>query len=94
MHYPAQVAWYRRGARANGIDPKTLSLICVESTPPHPVVVLRLPENVLEMGDRLCTLWLERLRVCEESGQFPGYAQSPIDLELPAWVMEEEVGDG
>lgn len=82
--YHGQMAWYQDGAEASGFSrPEEVYLIAVEQKPPHVVTIYRLTENVLDMGRRLCALWFNHLRVCEESGEFPGYSQSIVDLDLP-----------
>jgi hypothetical protein len=56
--------------------------------------VFRLPERALEAGRRANRLWLERLLVCEQSGEFPPYSQSVVELgfpeDEPALVFGEE----
>lgn len=82
--YHAQLAWYRQGLALTGHPvPEAAYIVAVEQTPPHVVTVFRLTEHVLDLGARLCRLWFEQLRVCEASGQFPGYALSPVELDLP-----------
>lgn len=76
--YHAQLAWYRIGA---GDLTRDCYLISVETKAPHPVVVHHLTEAALDQGERLCRLWMERLRTCEESGHWPGYAQSIVDFD-------------
>jgi hypothetical protein len=91
MLYPMQMAWYRRGARANGIDTSQgLFILGVETKPPFEVVELELTEPMIDFADRTVSLWLEKLRVYRESNQFPGYAQSPVPFDVPAWLRDDE----
>jgi hypothetical protein len=97
LGYIAQLAWYAEGARQNGCDPINGShLIAVEMKPPSPVTCMRLTERALDEGMRTVRLWLERLRVCEDSGAWPGYAQTVLDLDVPdddvdlVWGDEED----
>lgn len=76
--YHAQLAWYRIGA---GDPSRDCFLISVETKPPHPVVVHHFTEAALDQGERLCRLWIERLLSCEQSGQWPGYAQGIVDFD-------------
>jgi hypothetical protein len=101
MLYPQQLAFYRRGATANGID-LSGGLFClgVESKPPHEIVDLSLSQEMIDFADRSITLWLEKLRVLVEScpsptslADWPGYAQSPVSWELPAWMQGEAEAD-
>lgn len=106
MLYPQQLAFYRRGARANGIDlPKGLFCLGVESKAPHEVVDLELTEDMIEYADRSVSLWIEKLRVYIDAcpaprsvQDWPGYAQAPIPWPAPAWTHrydedEEDAGE-
>lgn len=83
MFYHAQAALYRRALNSTGHNIKDCYLAVVENKPPHPVTVLRFTETALEAGDRATVLWFEQLRACEAVNEFPGYAQSIVDLGLP-----------
>ncbi len=88
--YHAQMAYYRTGAHANKIDTSNgLFLLACESKPPFACTVFELNERMVDQGLRSCAIWLERLRLCEENDHWPEYAQSPVPLDLPAWM-----GDG
>lgn len=89
MLWPQQLACYVDGARSLGIDVEDAALICVESSPPHDVVVLTFDEDDFERGRRSLVMWTEKLKACEASGQWPGHAQSAIEYEAPAWAEEE-----
>lgn len=81
--YHAQLAWYRNGLLLSGrANPQACYLVAVESRPPHVVTVFRLTERTLEQGTRAWRLWWERLRVCEQTGEWPGYAQTDVDLDI------------
>ena len=84
LGYHAQLAFYLDAVRESGLGtPTEAYVIAVESAPPHPVTVLRLTERAIEQGRRLCRLWFERLLTCEAANQWPGYAQSVVDLDVP-----------
>lgn len=91
MLYHCQLAFYRRGAIANGIDvSKGAFLLCVETKAPHEVVDLELTDGLLELGDKTVALWIEKLRSYRDAGQWPGYAQSPIPWDVPGWMREDD----
>lgn len=68
---------------ATGLRPREVFICAVETTPPYVPVVYRLTANDLEQGERLNRAWMERLLICEATGQFPGYAEAIMDLDLP-----------
>jgi hypothetical protein len=83
MHYHAALAWYMQGVALSGLgQPQAAFIVAVESSPPHPVTVHRLTPRTLDIGARLVRLWMERLVGCEASGEWPGYAQSILELDL------------
>jgi PDDEXK-like domain of unknown function (DUF3799) len=88
MHWHAQLAWYRIGARAMGLPIDRCKLIAVEARPPHNVTVLRIPERWLVLGEQLVTAWAEKHRACEAADYWPGYVQSEIDAIEPAWMAD------
>jgi len=91
MHYAEQVVFYRRGARLNGIDvSKGLFLLCVETKAPFEVVPFELTEQRIDRCERTVSLWIERLRVYTTCGQWPGYTQAPIPLDIEAWQEDDD----
>jgi len=89
--YHAQLAWYRRGARANGLDvTQGVFVVAVETCPPYEVVVHELSEDLIDLGDRTVTLWLERFKVYRDSDMWPGRAQCPVVWTVPAWMSASE----
>lgn len=92
-HYPAQLAWYLDGVKASGLGtPSEAYIVAVESTPPHPVTVLRLTDSALTQGRKACRVWLERLLGCERDNYWPAYVEAivPFDVEE---ALELEFGD-
>lgn len=95
MLYPQQLAFYRRGARANGLDVSGgLFVLGVETRSPFEVVDLELTEAMIDFADRTVSLWLEKLHVYIDAcpaprsyAEWPGYAQSPIPWDVPPWMQ-------
>lgn len=106
MLYPQQLAFYRRGARANGLDVGEMFILGVESKAPYEVVELRLTPDLADMADRSISLWIEDLRRNmlaipnpETIYDWPGYAQAPVEWDVPPWerggeLDEDEGEDG
>lgn len=68
-------------------------IVVVESAAPYPVTVFRLTEQALMEGEKLLCLWMERLKSCEDAGEWPPYVQSIVPLDIPGDV-ELDFGDG
>jgi hypothetical protein len=86
QHWHAQLAWYRDGAEQLGMRGLRTVLICVEATEPHPVTVVELLPELVQLGHRQCAAWTETLRACDASGVWPEYAQEVVRMGVPAWV--------
>lgn len=99
--YPMQLAFYRRGARANGLDvSEGLFLLGVETKPPFEVVDLKLTRKMIDLAERAVCLWLERLRglilSCPEPrtlSDWPGYAQTSVEWDVSEWADDEGYED-
>ena len=86
MAYHAQGAWYREGARRNGVEVHAVNLIAVEIKPPFAVTCFSLTNRALEEGDKLCRIWIEQLNNCEgaqSGGYWPEYADFVVPLDVP-----------
>jgi hypothetical protein len=91
--YHAQLAWYLDGVLQAGLGtPAEAYIVAVESTPPHPVTVLKLTDNAIDQGRRMCRVWLERLLACERANHWPGYVESVVDFDVDV-PFELEFGD-
>lgn len=81
--YHSQIAWYMDALTELGLGQHTPYLIAVESAPPYPCVPFRLTDAAIEAGRLLYLSWLERLKVCEDSDEWPGYSQSVVPFDVP-----------
>jgi hypothetical protein len=87
--YHAQLADYCDAIEAgDGVRPTEVYIVAVESVAPYAVTVLRLTERALEQGARLCRMWFEQFTACELAGEWPGYCQSIVDMDVP----DDDVG--
>lgn len=95
MLWHAQIGWYDMALDALGYPPRTEPpfLLCVESVRPFDVVVLELTPKRLEAGRQCCHAWLSQLRVCEETGVWPGYSTAPIEWGTADSIELFEDGD-
>ena len=95
-HYHAQLAFYDEGLeRYTGKRCDELYLVAVENVPPYPVVVWRLPDATRTAGARLVRAWMEQLLLAEQSGVYPGYVETELELVIPEWMRDDdEESDG
>jgi hypothetical protein len=87
--YHGQLAFYSDGALLSVLDePQAHYVVAVEAAAPHVVTVFRLTPKAIEQGRRLVRLWFERLLACEAANEWPAYAQSVVDLDVPEEELE------
>jgi hypothetical protein len=83
MAYHAQLAWYLHGLRECGGRQSEAFIVVVETTAPYVVTTLHLTERALLAGEKLWRSWFELLLVCEDAGDFPPYALSTVEFDVP-----------
>lgn len=88
--YGLQVAMYRMGLRANGIDLNP-AFIFVESEPPYDSVVYALLPNQVDDLERDVRRLLRRIATCELTGTWPGVSDQIQSLSLPHWAFGPEI---
>jgi hypothetical protein len=88
--YHVQMALYRMGVRALGIDP-AVKLVAVEVEPPHDVAVFSMSDDVLYPGEEEIKELLAMVSAGLFSKKWPGrYETEEVPLELPRWVYPED----
>jgi len=83
MAYHAQLAWYLDAARDRGHLAEVAYVVAVETAAPFAIATFELTTRAVEEGRKLCRAWLERLLVCEESNEWPGYGEVTHELDVP-----------
>jgi PDDEXK-like uncharacterized protein DUF3799 len=88
--YHAQMTFYDGPIeRVTGRVPGEDRIVAVENVPPFNVTVLRLTDEVRELGTKLCHAWWERLHAAETLNLYGGYVEADVDLELPDYQNHE-----
>ncbi len=83
LFYHAQAWLYAEALEeTTGIRPSASYVIAVEKTAPFPVSIFRFTERTLEIGEKLCRVWIERLNVCEATDSWPEYLQAIADFDI------------
>lgn len=87
MQYHVQLWMQSIACEIHGYKVPRHMIVCCENSAPYPVTVFEIQDRAKDMAARTLALWCERLKTCEASGQYPGYAQSIVPLDVP----EEDV---
>jgi hypothetical protein len=84
-YYHAQCAFHGEGARRAKLEAATPDayIVAVETELPYPVTIFKLTPRALEQGMKSIRLWMEQLKGCLSSNQWPAYAQSYVELDVP-----------
>ncbi len=93
MAYHAQLRFQEYGCAANKHPVRDHFIVGVESDAPHPVIVYHLEPEAREEGERLLTLWAERLKNSEASNAYPPYVDCVVPLVWPKSDFELEYGE-
>lgn len=91
-----QAAWYVDGYKAATGRDVPFVIVASEASPPFVTQPYRVDLDLLELGRVRYQGWLDRLNVCRQTSNYPGYAESPMALVLPKWALprSEEFLDG
>lgn len=87
-----QAAHYRTGARAAGVIVKGCRLVVVHSQPPHPVYLIELKENDLDLLALENAETVRRLAECDRTGKWPGTSDLWETIDLPASALTASLG--
>lgn len=85
-----QAAFYVDGYKAATGHTLPYVIVAVEPVAPFVAQVYAVPEEILELGREKYRGWLDRLNVCRQESDWPGYASAPMPLQLPRWAMPPE----
>lgn len=93
MGYFGQLAFYRAGLKANGLDAPLPKIIAVEAAAPHDVAVFTLDDDAMWRGEQEVRELLRLVAAGRFSGQWPGRYPAEVPLSPPAWAFAAEDGD-
>lgn len=94
LHYHAQLAWYREAVLSIRRPCSTAYIVAIETAPPYVVTPFELTRRAIEAGEKQCWIWLERLLGCESAGEWPGYVQSVVELDVPDLEVPDLIFEG
>jgi hypothetical protein len=94
MGYHVQMAFYRAGLLANGLEAPPAKIIAVSVPAPHDVAVFSLDDDVLYQGEQEAAELLRMVAAGRFSGLWPGrYPAEEVPLQLPGWAFPSDNGD-
>lgn len=88
LGYMTQAAFYLRGARANGLNPRFVFMV-QEIEPPYACSFVALSPTMQEIADAAVEQALEIWRECVSTGKWPGYPQRICYAEPTTWQMQD-----
>lgn len=89
MLYHCQLELYRGALESTGQRIERVSILAVETTPPHVVTVLDLTPGLLAFARKNIVQWTERLKVCLSDDHWPGYLQRAETFDVPLWYSPD-----
>lgn len=84
--YHIQFPWYVHALAQFDIPCSSVGLVVVEKLPPYAVVVYEPGVNWFSVGERKIVEAMGRLPSLWERDEWPGYSDSILQLNLPAWA--------
>ena len=92
MGYHTQLAFYRLGLLALGVDLKATVVVAVESAPPCVPAVYIVEEADLDAAQVEVERLLHRLAMCKAEDDWPGYGGMKV-LRFPPWLFRRNEDD-
>lgn len=90
LYYHFQYAFYRIALHSVFGVWIPVKCIAVQNNAPFDTVVFNVSTHTVDVGMKLVMESLTKLKECRESGDWPGISSDEVDLELPAWAVDEE----
>jgi len=84
--YHRQGALYLRAAREAGLPAAHFVIIAVEKEPPYGVILYRLTDEAIRLGEVQIDYSLALYKRCKETGEWPGYTTDVVDIGVPKWA--------
>jgi len=84
--YHAQGAMYQDAVFAATGERLPFIILAVENVAPYCCQVYALGQDAIDAGRKAYRGWLARLTECRLSGEWPGYATGPVELQVPRWA--------
>lgn len=96
--YHRQGALYLRAAKAADLPTAHFTIVAAEKKRPHGVILYRLDDDAISLGNTQLDFALARYAECERTGEWPCYSEDVVDIGVPRWAdaqverdLEEQV---
>jgi len=84
--YHRQGALYLRAARELDLPSRHYTIAALEKQRPYGVMLYRLLDEAIQLGETQLDFALPRWAECERTGQWPGYTDDVVDIGVPKWA--------
>lgn len=92
LGYFMQAAWYRDLVMALGIaENPRFRFVVQEKEPPYVVTLVEYDDEALREGRRVNRQAIETYVRCRDTDTWPGYADSTVQISLPAWAFRDGI---
>lgn len=86
--YHLQAAHYASLCQAAGITDEPLVFVVQEKDAPYLVSVIELHPDAVRLGRQLMQQAADIWRRCHATGDWPGYPDEVIEIDIPAWAYD------
>lgn len=88
--YHIQAAHYLNGLHAIGPFQRRYVLLLQEKAAPFAPRTVEIDFAALELGKRQVARWLDQLKRCQDSGEWPGWSDDFDRMGVPHWAYKRE----
>lgn len=88
-----QIAFYMAGLEALSLEAKHACFLAVEKEAPYLHSYTRLVDEHLGIAMQTNQERLKKLAHCQQFDRWPGYNDTPIDIDLPTYAIEKELNN-
>lgn len=85
-----QAAHHKRVAEmATGGQINEVVYITQMQQPPYLIRIFRMPEEAIAIGNDMCRTYLDGIKYCYDTGEWPGYPPEIEDYIVPMWLSND-----
>ncbi len=88
--YHISAAMYLEGARACGLKATGFAWLAIEKEPPYAIGLYMASAEMLIEGYERFREYLDLFHACQETDNWPAYAEAFLTIELPPWAIASQ----